>query len=224
MLLSIDTATRVLSLALYDGLTVRAEMSWVTANHHTTELTPGIQQLLKVGQSTLSDIAVLSVAQGPGSFNGLRVGISAAKGIALALHVPLIAVPTLDIVAAAQGPFDGPLIAVAQAGRGRVCAAAYTWSASGWQIDAQEEVRIVSWEALLADITQPTCIAGEIDEVGQQQIARSHKSIRLASPAASLRRAGYLAELAWKRWKTGAFGEASDVVPFYLHQPGVPHP
>lgn len=225
MLLAIDTATRVLSLALYDGWQIRAEMSWITPNHHTTELTPGIHQMLGYGGCQMTDIKVLAVSQGPGSFNGLRVGVSAAKGLALALHIPLIAVPTLDIVAAAQPPFEGALIAVAEAGRGRVCAGRYLWNGKSWVADMVEgmpDVRIVEWQALVAEINTPTLIAGEVESALQPLI--EGKPIVIAPGSAGLRRAGFLAGLAWSRWQRGDFGDAAAVVPFYLHRPGVPHP
>src|ERR1700730_15028046 len=124
MLLAIDTATRILSLALHDGEQVRAETTWATRNQHTTELMPAIRQLLDRSQVSVTVLTILAVSHGPGSFNGLRIGVRAAKGLAMALNLPLLAIPTLDVIAAAQpGPSasaDDSLIAVVQAGRGRV--------------------------------------------------------------------------------------------------------
>jgi tRNA threonylcarbamoyladenosine biosynthesis protein TsaB len=223
MLLAIDSATRVLSLALYDGWQVQAELTWNTPNRHTVELTPAIQELLARAQCSVGDLAVLAVSQGPGSFNGLRIGFSLAKGLAMARGLPLVAIPTLDVLAAAQPPFDGTLIAVLQAGRGRVCAASYRWrAASGWI--GQDDVRIVSWASLLDSVGGESLISGEIDADGRALIAASSKPVRLASPALSLRRAGFLAVLAYERWQRGLSGALETLAPIYLHQPGVPHP
>src|SRR4051794_36673702 len=104
MLLAIDSATRVLSLALHDGAQLMAESTWTTSNRHTVELMPAIQQLLARVGLTPSTLTALAVSQGPGSFNGLRIGFSAAKGLSLALNIPLIAIPSLDALAAAQSP------------------------------------------------------------------------------------------------------------------------
>jgi tRNA threonylcarbamoyladenosine biosynthesis protein TsaB len=222
MLLAIDTATRCLSLALHDGTEVRAETTWQTANRHTVELAPAIQRLMLGAGLSMSALKALAVSAGPGSFNGLRVGMSIAKGMALALHVPLFAVPTLDIVAAAQPPFAGTLVAVAQAGRGRVCAERYHWSDGAWV--AAGNTRIMSWDALVGTLDGPTLISGEIDEAGRDAIAHSGRPITVSQPAVALRRAGFLADLAWGRWRAGDPGNPEQAVPLYLHQPGVPHP
>src|SRR5579859_7348701 len=132
MLLAIDTATRCLSLALYDGLQVCAEMTWTTANQHTVELISAIREVLRRANVAVNDLTMLAVSQGPGSFNGLRIGFSVAKGLALARQIPLIAIPTLDIVATTQPAFKGNLVAIAQAGRGRVVACTYRWRKPIW--------------------------------------------------------------------------------------------
>src|SRR5258708_15596306 len=234
MLLAIDTATRVLSLALHDGEQVRAETTWITKNQHTTELMPAIRQLLDRSQVDMTDLTILAVSQGPGSFNGLRIGISAAKGLAMARNLPLLAIPTLDVIAAAQpGPLTaqgGTLIAVVQAGRGRVCAGRYQWRTGRWI--SQDDVKIVSWHTVVEVVEDAqvngseTVISGEIDAEGRAAISQK-TSLRVASPAFCLRRAGFLAELAWERWRAvdrdPQLGDAAAVAPIYLHQPGVPH-
>lgn len=228
MLLAIDTSTRSLSLALYDGTQVIAESTWITEGRHTVELMAAIQALLKQSEIALSSLTLLAVAQGPGSFNGLRVGFSAAKGLAVALGLPLIAVPTLDITAAAQPAFDGALIAVAQAGRGRVVAGVYDWIGDSWQArKGENDLRIVGWAALLEGITMPTLISGEIDHDGLSAIRQAvadGQPVRVAPSAFWLRRAGFLAMSAWERWSHGEISDSTGGAPFYLHQPGVPHP
>src|SRR5258708_4659554 len=133
MILAIDTATRMVSLALHDGEQIHAEMTWTTKNQQTVELMPAIKHLLARSQLNTSDLTVLAVSQGPGSFNGLRIGFSTAKGMAMALGLPMLAIPTLDVVAAAQPASSykliDKLIAVVQAGRGRVCVGSYRWQA-----------------------------------------------------------------------------------------------
>jgi tRNA threonylcarbamoyladenosine biosynthesis protein TsaB len=225
MLLAIDTATRTLSLALHDGFQVCAEMTWSTANQHTVELTPGVQELMSRAKVTPADLTLLGVSQGPGSFNGLRIGFSFAKGLAMALNIPLVTIPTLDVIAAAQPTFSGTLIAVVQAGRGRVCAQSYQWIDERWI--PRNDTRIAAWQEVLGAIVDDTLISGEIDADGRAAIAQAladGKLIRTATSSFALRRAGFLADLAWQRWRETATNEAMTAVPLYLHQPGVPHP
>jgi tRNA threonylcarbamoyladenosine biosynthesis protein TsaB len=225
MLLAIDTATRTLSLALHDGAQILAESTWLTAGRHTVELTPAIGALLSQAGVAVPSLTLLAVSQGPGSFNGLRVGFSAAKGLALARGVPLVAIPTLDILAAAQAYFPGTLICVAQAGRGRVVMHTFDWVAGRWR--GRQDTQIVSWEKLLAPVTTATLISGECEGDGLAAIraaAAAGTPVQAAAPAWALRRAGHLADLAWERWRAGEIADPTGGVPTYLHQPGVPHP
>ncbi len=224
MLLAIDTATRMLSLALHDGRRIRAELSWESANRHTVELTPAIVDLCRRAAISVHDVTHIAVAQGPGSFSGLRAGIGAAKGLAMALAVPLIAVPTLDIVAAAQQPFAGELLAVAQVGRGRVCAGRYEWDAASRVWQSIDSPQIMAWGALIGAITSVTLIAGEIDDAARLLLdaaLAAGSPLQIASPAWCVRRAAFLADLAWARADISA--DPALVVPLYVNQPGIPH-
>ena len=102
MLLAIDTSTAQVGLALYDGVQILGEVTWTAGQHHTTELAPAVSELMRRSNVSMDKVGALGVAIGPGSFTSLRVGLSLAKGIALASHLPLIGISTLDIIAAAQ--------------------------------------------------------------------------------------------------------------------------
>lgn len=211
-----------MSLALHDGHQIAYEATWRTANNHTVELTPAIQAALGHAGLAAPDLKGLAVAQGPGSFTGLRIGLGVAKGLAQSLGRPLVAIPSLDIIAAAVPSFDGALIAVLQAGRGRVCAGRYIWEADGWHADG--EPVITGWPALIETVEGATLFAGEMDERARALLEEAGDPIRIASGAVALRRAGFLAELAWARIAAGEVEDAASITPIYLHQPGVPRP
>ncbi len=161
MILAIDTATRWTGIGLHDGSAVIAEHGWRSVNTQTIELTPAIGQMMKRAKLDTAELKAIAVAIGPGSYTGLRVGLAVAKGLALAHQVPLIGVPTLDIVAASIGPRTGHLLVSAEAGRKRVCAGFYRWNEStGWQ--AMDTPVIETWQNLLAEIDTPTTCVGEI--------------------------------------------------------------
>ena len=99
MLLALDTSTRFAGIALYTDAPDRglvAETNWHAGMQHTVSLMPHVSQMLDAQDIRVTDLTAIAVALGPGSFTGLRVGLAAAKGLALATGAPLIGIPTLD--------------------------------------------------------------------------------------------------------------------------------
>lgn len=217
MLVAIDTATDIASLALHDGFRVRVEHTWESARRHTVEILPALVTALDRVGIRAEHISAVAVTRGPGSFTGLRVGLAVAKGLALARGLPLVGVPTLDVVAAAQGHDRRALCAVLQAGRGRICTATYRWRDGEWH--AQAPPVLTTWAALVQTITSPTLFCGEIDTAGVEALAALGKSAVLLPAAARLRRAGFLAEVAWRRLNRGETDDPATLTPIYLQYP-----
>jgi tRNA threonylcarbamoyl adenosine modification protein YeaZ len=103
IVLSIDTSTKTVGLALYDGVQVLSESVWTSH-----ELAPAVSDLLRKSGLEVSSLGALTVALGPGSFTGLRIGMGLAKGMCLAGHLPLVGIPTLDALAASQPIHKAP--------------------------------------------------------------------------------------------------------------------
>ena len=121
MLLAVDTATKRIGIALYDGVEVLHEAVWQSPFRHTVELTPAIEQALKSANLTIKNIKAVALTIGPGSYTGLRIGAAAAKGLAMARSIPLIAISTFDVMAFSLPTIeDHQLAVVLQAGRGRI--------------------------------------------------------------------------------------------------------
>ncbi|GAI02337.1 unnamed protein product [marine sediment metagenome] len=99
MQLAIDTSTDTASLALVQDSEVLAELTWRCEQNHSVELLPRLADLLGRTKSNLQSISCVMVAKGPGSFNGLRVGVSTAKGLAFSLGIPIIGISTLEVEA-----------------------------------------------------------------------------------------------------------------------------
>jgi tRNA threonylcarbamoyladenosine biosynthesis protein TsaB len=217
MLVAIDTATDTASLALHDGSRVRIEHTWESARRHTVELLPALVAALNQVGLGAEHLSAVAVTRGPGSFTGLRVGLAVAKGLALARGLPLVGVSTLDVVVAAQGRDRRSLCAVLQAGRGRICAAAYRWRDGEWH--AQGEPTLTTWTALTQITTSPTLFCGEIDPAGTQALAALGELAILLPAAARLRRAGFLAEIAWRRLNCGEADDPATLTPIYLQYP-----
>ncbi len=214
MLLALDTSTQWIGLALYDGTQVLGEEVWQTHHHHTVEIAPAIQRLL--GRCAVLPAALegIGVALGPGSFTSLRIGLAVAKGMALALHLPVVGIPSLDVLAAGQPLQDLPLAAVLQSGRNKLAVGWYEVVDGAWQ--SKGEAEVTTAEALTASIRKPTLVAGELTSSERQTLARKRRNVVLATPAQSMRRPAVLAELAWARLKAGQADEVISLAPLYL--------
>ncbi|MGC9358844.1 MAG: tRNA (adenosine(37)-N6)-threonylcarbamoyltransferase complex dimerization subunit type 1 TsaB [Anaerolineae bacterium] len=199
ILAAIDTATRQASVALYDERGVLAESSWRTENRHSVETLPVLKSLMYLEHLQPSSLGALAVASGPGSFTGLRIGMSLAKGLALALDLPIVGIPTLAVTAYVAGDPGGPLWAVMEAGRGRLCIQPFRFE-EGLPV-ADSKAEIVDANAWTPDASEPVLLAGELraDVVERLFALPDAENIAIASLASSVRRAGYLAELAWER-------------------------
>jgi tRNA threonylcarbamoyladenosine biosynthesis protein TsaB len=222
VLLALDTSTRNVGIAIYDGIQVLCENIWVSHDYHTVELGPAVAETLSRAGLHIQNIKLLAVATGPGSFTGLRIGMALVKGIALARHLPIIGIPTLDIVAESQPVSPGyTLAAILQAGRERLGVGWYFPVDGAWQL--KPPIQVLDAIKLSRLIHGPTIVCGELSEDQQHILARKYKNVILVSPAHAIRRPSLLAELAWKRWQAGDIDDPVTLSPTYL-QHGDPIP
>jgi tRNA threonylcarbamoyladenosine biosynthesis protein TsaB len=210
MLLALDTSTATASVALHDGRVVVSETTWLAGREHSTRLLVEVEAALaRVGIATTA-LTGLVVANGPGSFTGVRVALSVAKGIAAGLSLPLWGVSTLDVLAAAAASCTSlPIRAILEAGRGRYATALFEGATM------VEPARGVSLDELIRACSERTLVIGELTPVARARLASETAAV-LAPPAASLRRAGYLAELGWALSRSGVKGDPAAVDAFYL--------
>ena len=219
MLLAIDTATQYASIALYDESGIRAEQTWRSGRNHSVEVMPAIAAMLKQQRCAMGDLAAVAVAGGPGSFTGLRIGMSIAKGICLAMDIPIIAVPSLDAVVYAAGDPGGPVYAVLEAGRGRISVAEYAFE-DGLPVQ-QGELMLEASRDWAPPADEPILVAGEVNAALADHLLSLPQAdnIAITSLAGSLRRAGYLAELAWERFQDGRTDDLEALGPIYGYAP-----
>lgn len=219
MELAIDTSTDFCSIGLSsEGETV-AEMAWHSGQNHTVELAPNIIRLLNQVKGSPQSLTAVFVAKGPGSFNGLRVGVSTAKGLAFALAIPLVGISTLEIETYPFASTRLPICAIHNAGRGEIAAALYRQN-EGWHCLTPEH--ITTADVLCRQTKRKTIFCGEIPpQVIEELKTRLDRYAIIPDPAARLRHASYLAALGWQRLHRGQADDAASLQPLYLRQPPI---
>lgn len=218
LLLAIDTSTEVAGLALYDTQQV-SEFSWHAGRNQTASLLSEIRHLLRLNQRTVRDLRAVAVAIGPGSFNGLRVGLSTAKALSYGLGIPIVGVVTLDAVAYPHVYGGGPIRAFIPAGRGRAVVAEYRRRNERWE--RLSDLRNERLEQLADDLLEPTLLAGELSPEFEETLTANPLAV-IPPPALRVRRPSYIAEVAFQRWQAGEVDQIETIEPIYVHTPVAP--
>ena len=125
-ILNIETATKNCSIALAkDGNTVLCKEMAELGYSHAEKLHVFIEECLQEFQLNFNDLSAIAVSQGPGSYTGLRIGVSAAKGLCFALDIPLISVDTLQVLASQLSISEGIIVPMIDARRMEVYSAIF---------------------------------------------------------------------------------------------------
>jgi tRNA threonylcarbamoyl adenosine modification protein YeaZ len=159
MLLAIDTASDHASVALGTEGGEALEENLTGARRHAAALVPMIQSLLRKAGASLDDVRGLVLSDGPGSFTGLRVGASVAKALVQSRKLPLWVAPSLMVRAAGVARDETVVLAVSNALRGEVYAAAYRFLPDGIQTELIPSVRHP--QDLITRMPKPATIVGE---------------------------------------------------------------
>jgi tRNA threonylcarbamoyladenosine biosynthesis protein TsaB len=215
MLLALDTSTNISGIALFDG-SLRAEVAWDSGRNHTAQILPQLDLLLRQSQLQRADLRAVAVALGPGSWSGLRVGMSIAKGICLAADLPLLGIGTLDAIASQQAPTAMPVYPLIRLGRDRFATAEFRMQGTR---DRREPDRNSTLKELAAAIDDRALFCGDVEPPVQAELRQLlGERASFPSPAALLRRPGYLAALAWQRFAAGERDNLVTLEPIYLSE------
>ena len=223
MQLAIDTSTDTASLALTQDSEVLAELTWCCEQNHSTQLLPRLTTLLNQSKLDIQSTSGIIVARGPGSFNGLRVGISTAKGLAFSLGIPIVGISSLEAEAYQHAETGLPVCSIFNAGRGEIATAIYQKKDNEWRQLIAEHITTV--ETLCSQITTKTIFCGEFIPLIATQLRKQLKQKAvIPPPATGLRRASFLAELGLKRLKAGDYDNPATLQPLYLRRPAITKP
>lgn len=206
--LAVETSTLAGGVALLDDDRLVAEYLLDVSLTHSERLMLAVERVLDDAGWPADTLEGLAVAIGPGSFTGLRVAVGTAKGLALALELPVAAVPTLDAMAASL-PFAAlPVCPVLRARRDEVYAGRYRWD--GASMRREGEYLALAPDALAARLDEPTILLGDgaetIESPNARRIALPR---RVPSPAL----VGMLGVEALRR---GDVAKPADLLPLYL--------
>lgn len=214
-IVAIETATLAGGAALLDAGRLVGEYTLNIRVTHSERLMAVVNDLLRHAGWELEDLEGVAVSIGPGSFTGLRIGVSTAKGLALALGVPIAAVPTLDALAATL-PFAGdPVCPVLDARKGEIYASLYRWADGAMR--REWEYLALAPEVLSERLIGPVIFVGDaVETAGELLRARLGPRARFAPPGRRLPSAATVAALGEALLAAGAGADVAALAPLYL--------
>lgn len=216
--LSIDTSTNHSGIGLSEQGVPFAEYSWISKFNHTVELLPAVDMLITHHKRKRQDISAVFVALGPGGFSSLRVGLSTAKGLALALDIPIVGIGTMMLEAYPFAWQPLPVRPILDAGRGEFATALF--KPENGQLQQMETERVVSLDTLSEAFAGPTLVCGEQAPAVIERLRVKAGNI-VVFPGYAFRRPGGLAALAWRKLASGHTDDINTLEPMYMRGPSI---
>lgn len=218
-ILAMDTATMVSSVAVAAEERVLAELTAETRFTHSETLVANIEKVLRLADVNREELSAVAVSLGPGSFTGLRIGLAAAKAIAYALSIPLVGVPTLEVLAAAF-PSPGAVVApLIDAQKGNGYFALYRFTETG--LVCEKDVCVASPEEIadaIANEESPVTLAGDFARKLMQKGVELPKNASLAPITHRMPRAALVAVRAIARLQNGEGKSPMELEPIYVRR------
>lgn len=160
-ILAIDTSNTALGVALLEENQVLGEYMTNLKKNHSIRIMPAIQMLMKDCERTPSDLTKIVVAKGPGSYTGIRIGVTIAKTLAWTLKIPLVGVSSLEILAGVGRYFDGYVSPIFDARRGQVFTGLYQFENGKLVTIEQDQLAMIKdWAEKLAGLSKSILFIG----------------------------------------------------------------
>jgi tRNA threonylcarbamoyladenosine biosynthesis protein TsaB len=215
--LAIETSSRVGSVALVEDGHVVAEDEFPHGLQHAAQLVVRIDQLCKARGWMPADLEELYVSVGPGSFTGLRIGITLAKTLAFATGARIVAVPTVQVLAENAPADAGDLIIVLDAKRDQLFTARFARQNNRWV--EREPAHLDDLASMLARAPRPVWLLGEGIPHHRQFIPADDASTFVSDPGFWQPRAVAVATIGMELTKQAAFVDPDRLVPLYIRKP-----
>jgi tRNA threonylcarbamoyl adenosine modification protein YeaZ len=217
--LSIDTASDVAGVALSESGVLMAESTWRTRQSHSRQLLPAVDWLLAQIERRKDEVGAIFVCTGPGSYAGMRVGLSTAKTLAYALGTSLIGVGRLAAEALPLAEATGArVVPVQAAGRAELAWAAYRSDAE--HLVEEEPPQLAPASEWLRVLRHGDIVTGDIDRLDANTLA-ALEVIGCRTVAAETARVASIARLGYRRLISGDSDDADSLVPLYLRAPAI---
>lgn len=213
-ILAIETSTLTGSVALLvaegDDLRLKGEILLSVSLQHSEKLLPAIQRLFEDSGETINSIDLFAVAKGPGSFTGLRIGLSSAQGLALAAGRPVIGVSTLEALALNVCSDQKIVVPILDARRGEIYAAAYK---DGSELLSERAIAPTDWVKELSRLEGEFLCLGNGARVYRDLLRQSLK-VSFPPPTLMEPRASQVGVLAFRQFSKN--NKIFQAVPSYL--------
>ncbi|WJY27188.1 MULTISPECIES: tRNA (adenosine(37)-N6)-threonylcarbamoyltransferase complex dimerization subunit type 1 TsaB [Sporosarcina] len=212
--LGIDTSNAPLSVALVEDGRILVEQTSSLKKTHSIQAMPAVEQILAAANLRPADLAAIAVSEGPGSYTGVRIGVTLAKTLSWTLGIPLVGVSSLEVIAANAVPFEGVVCPLFDARRKNVYCGLYKWKNE--RLHRIWEDRHGSLDELLSDLSfihQPVLFIGTDVALYRTAIRESLGDQAVFAPfPQQLPRASQLIQLAEQRLPVT---DVHDFVPTY---------
>ncbi|MEM7039637.1 MAG: tRNA (adenosine(37)-N6)-threonylcarbamoyltransferase complex dimerization subunit type 1 TsaB [Bacteroidota bacterium] len=215
LILALETATAVSSVALFEGPRLLGHLEYHANKLHAKLITVMVDRLLRDLELKPADLAAIAVAKGPGSYTGLRVGVSTAKGLCMALEKPLMSVGSLEAIALSISDFaqalDARICPMIDARRMEVFCALY--DAQGYEI-RPPEAKIIEDGAFAADLEAGKVIFAGDGAAKCRELLADHPNAVFLDQRLST--AAGLGPRLWEDFQNGVEENLVTFEPYYL--------
>ena len=217
LILAFETTAKAGSVALMDGEKLLGESYQNTGLTHSQTLMVMAEDMLRSSGKTVSDVTAVAVAEGPGSFTGVRIGVAAAKGFAWGGELPCYGVSTLEAMAETLGIWQGYVCPCMDARRSQVYNALF--SVKNGEIERIQEDRAISLAELgeeLKTLEGPIFLVGDGSSLTYRTLKDTVPELVLPPEHRMHQRASGVALVAAKKIAAGEAGDANALTPNYL--------
>ena len=210
-ILGIDTSSKFLSIALSENENIIIEEMHLLERRHSSELIPKIREMLEKANSSIDRVDAFVVGLGPGSFTGLRIGVSAVKGFGIATKKPCIGVASIDAIAMNVDEEEASVVVIIDAKRQNVYSAVYKNGVK------KSKYLLLKIDELMKKIKGPTVFLGDAIDIYREKIEKRNKKAIFLNEEYWYPGASNLIKLGFRKLKEHKKPDLGKLEPIYLY-------